>query len=516
MATSKTSVAVEPFFGGFVLETLTIGMYDESRNAIREYIQNGFDSIQRATHELKILTPGEGRIDIELSGDRRSVTIRDNGAGIPAKVAVDVLTRVGASNKDHRRHAGFRGIGRLSGIVFSDTLTFTTKAEGELKQTTVVFDAKAMRAGMSPTKGSAKSASDLINDTVTAYTTRAHRRDRHFLEVKLDGLRDAPAECLATTDMANFVSQIAPVPYSDEFPYLQKLREAAETYDIPIEEVNITVREAGKKRRPIEKPYRSTHSFESGHVPLTDCEIVHSPTKKWWGWIGKKAESGAYTDTRILGLRIRVRNIQIDGTELVRAVFADNKPSHERFQGYFLGEIFVRPEVLVPNARRDGFEDNRSWQVVFKELKSVTRKLVREAYTISKQGTTSLDALNQDLVEKRSKIKTLRRAEFADSDRAIAFSKSITTTQRRVAKALQAATFDTSAEVQAIGSELEDMKRETLSHIGGVELERDRLAIQEGARAEMLQDILLHLEDSLSPTCFAAAREALLEEYDEE
>ena len=87
MATDQSSVAFEPFFGGFVLETLTIGMYGEARNAIREYIQNGFDSVQRAVEELKTLKPGEGLIEIELAADRRSLIIRDNGAGLPVKAA---------------------------------------------------------------------------------------------------------------------------------------------------------------------------------------------------------------------------------------------------------------------------------------------------------------------------------------------------------------------------------------------------------------------------------------------
>ena len=43
MADAKP-LKIQPYFGGFVLETLTVGMYGESRNAIREYIQNGFDS----------------------------------------------------------------------------------------------------------------------------------------------------------------------------------------------------------------------------------------------------------------------------------------------------------------------------------------------------------------------------------------------------------------------------------------------------------------------------------------
>jgi hypothetical protein len=64
MATDATPVALEPFFGGFIIETLTcaIGMYGEARNAIREYIQNSFDSVQRAIEELGTLRPGEGLI----------------------------------------------------------------------------------------------------------------------------------------------------------------------------------------------------------------------------------------------------------------------------------------------------------------------------------------------------------------------------------------------------------------------------------------------------------------------
>lgn len=516
MPANRSDLPIDPFFGGFILETLTVGMYEESKNAIREYIQNGFDSIHKAIHELEILSPGDGRIDIILSGDHSSLTIRDNGAGIPARFASDILTRVGASTKDHRRNAGFRGIGRLSGIVFSDTVTFTTKAEGETKQTTVIFNAKAMRAGMAPSKGSTKSARKLLRDTVSAYTTSGHRRANHFLEVKLEGLTDPPKECVSAEDMLNFIGQVAPVPYSDEFPYVREIRNAAERADIPIEEVEITVRDGRKPAQYAKKHYGATYQFESGPVPLVKCDIMRSRTKKWWGWVGKKAESGAFADPRVAGLRFRVRNIQIDDTDIFREIFKSNKPSHERFQGYYVGEIFVRPGILVPNARRDGFEDNKTWRTVVKELKIEADKLAKHAYQTSREGSMSLDALNEDLAKKNTTIKTLRRANFSNTDKAIDFSSSITTAQRRVAKALQAATFDGAVELHAIASELDDLKRETLAHIGTAELERDREAIQDETRTEMLKDILVLLQDELSPGCFASAREVLIDEYGEE
>lgn len=164
MSSTNPVIHVEPYFGGFVLETLTIGMYGETRNAIREYIQNAFDSIQRAVNELELLRAGEGLIELELAED--SLVIRDNGAGLPIRNAAATLARVGASAKSHAKNAGFRGIGRLAGIVFANTVTFVTKAKGETQETVFVVDAKAMRAAMAPGKGSAKSAESLDRKSV--------------------------------------------------------------------------------------------------------------------------------------------------------------------------------------------------------------------------------------------------------------------------------------------------------------------------------------------------------------
>ncbi|MBS1164374.1 MAG: hypothetical protein H6R00_399 [Proteobacteria bacterium] len=516
MPDNRTSVPFDPFFGGFVLETLTIGMYGEARNAIREYIQNGFDSVQRAIDELKILPAGGGLIEIELAADRKSLTIRDNGAGLSVKQAATILTRVGASGKSHRHNAGFRGIGRLAGIVFSNTVTFTTKAKGEREQTTVVFKAKAMRAAMAPGKGSTKSVQDLMRESVDAYRTPHKDAQKHFFEVSLDGFTDPPDECLSATEMYDFVSQVAPVPYPADFPYRVQLAAAAGEAGIPIEEVRITIKDGEGRPKPVTKRYTDEYDFESGTVALNNCEIYRSPTHRWWAWVGKKDESGAYTDTRVSGLRVRVRNIQIDGTAIVRDVFRDHAKSHVRFQDYFLGEIFVEPSALVPNARRDGFEEDAAWKRVRIELAKVVKELGKEAYAVSKQGQLSVEAQKTNLQTSKKELKALQRTNFADADRAIKLSKNITTYQSRIAKGVLGADMETAAELQAIGSALSDIKLEALSHVGGAAAAVDREKVQQEARDEFLQEILAVLEEALSPDCFAKAQEALLAEFGEE
>lgn len=506
---TATPVSFTPYFGGFILETLTVGMYGEARNAIREYIQNGFDAILKA-RETDILGRGAGQILITMAPDKKSLTIRDDGAGISAKSAVATLTRIGASTKKHAQNAGFRGIGRLAGIVFSDRLTFITKAKGERQQTRVVFDAKAMRDAMAPSRGSSASAQELMSAFVRPFQEPSSRLDDHFFEVRLEGLRDAPNECTSPKAMRDFVSQVAPVPYPTDFPFSQELADAARAAKIPIEEVAITV-VGGGRTVPVHKLYGALYEFDGGEINLTGCEICVSPTGRWWAWIGKKEESGAYTDARVRGLRVRVRNIQIDGAELFRDIFRDNAKSQIRFQDYFLGEIFMAPTALVPNARRDGFEEDASWRSVRAELGSVAKALGREAYAVSTAGRLSLAAQRESLKKVRADFKALKKAGFADVDKTVALTRTITTNQQRVAKASEAADQPTSAALSAVGSEFADMKLEALRHVGAAAAELDREKVETEARDALMADIMEVLEEGLSPACLIEVRELLAE-----
>lgn len=506
-------VGFTPYFGGFILETLTIGMYGEARNAIREYIQNGFDSIQRA-RDLKLLAKDLGKITITMATDKKSLVIRDDGAGLPAVSAVKTLTRIGASSKKHTKNAGFRGIGRLAGIVFCDKLTFVTKAKGERKQTMVVFDAKAMRAAMSPDKGSAASAEDVMRKHVHPFQSATTKVAEHFFEVRIEGLRDAPVECTSVQKMRDYVSQVAPVPYPPDFPFRSKLASAEKASGIPIEEVAITVVADGKAHA-VHKQYGAKYAFDGGEIGLTACDVQTSPTNRWWAWIGKKAESGAYTNDRVRGLRVRVRNIQIDGVELFRDIFRDNAKSQIRFQDYFLGEIFVKPTALVPNARRDGFEEDASWRSVRKELGAVAKTLGSEAYAVSTAGQLSLSAQKDGLKKTGTDFRKLKKAKFADVDKTVALIRTITTRQKRVAKASEAAEMATVASLTAIGAEYTDMKIEALRHVGDAAGTLDREKVETEARESLIAEIMEVLDEQLSPKCLSEVRELLADFLDE-
>jgi Histidine kinase-, DNA gyrase B-, and HSP90-like ATPase len=499
MANSK-AVSVQPFFGGFVLETLTIGMYGESRNAIREYVQNSFDAIQRA-RELGLLTRKDGKIEVTLTADGSGLSIRDNGVGISAKSAVDTLTSVGASKKDYRTNAGFRGIGRLAGIVFSDEITFTTKVRGEPEQTVVVYDGRKLREAMAPGVGGSRSAEELLTECVTATIVDSAEPNSHFFEVKLRGLVEAPPECTDFNKMKAFLCQVAPLPYSTDFPFKEKILAAAAKTQISIDDVNLWLRDGDKRPSQIFRPYAADYLIESGRVKLEDVDIFAPESAHWWAWIGKKKESGSYKDPLVRGLRVRLRNIQVDGTDIMRDVFQKHAASYTRFQDWFIGEIFADPRFLVPNARRDGFEENTAWKTMREELSGVAQTLGRQSYDVSNDAQLTVASLEKNLKDAQKKITKLRKAGFKDVDDVISLTEKITSHAKRIAIASQEADLPTIAKLQAINSELGDIKRECLSKIGADPSPPDLEQIQTAAREELIRELIGVFEQQLSTRC---------------
>lgn len=517
MAAIRT-VEVDPFFGGFILETLTVGMYGESRNAIREYVQNGFDSIRTAISEHRLLKDGEGLIEIVMHPDGAGLTFRDNGAGLSSENAVDVLTAIGASGKSHKSDAGFRGIGRLAGIVFSSKVTFTTRAAGEDEKTVVVFHADRMRELMSPRRGTRLEARKVMTESVEASIVPVEVGDPpHFFEVRLDGLRDAPVECTEVRALCRFVSQVGPVPYPADFPFRKRLRDMEVRTGIPIEEVRIVVREG--KGSPIElrKLYGLDYEVaDAGLVQLNDCMLRADDDDRWWLWVGLKEASGSYEDPSVSGLRVRIKNIQIDGTDIFREIFQKAARSNVRFPDWFVGEIFVATGALVPNARRDNFEEDTTWRDVRRDLGSVAKELSSNAYEISNQGQLTLEKLEDKTNDVTEALLAARRGGFRSENRLIEISAEVTKLQKRVASASRNADLPTLSSLQAVGYQLADVKTEAIRALGGGGEAVDVEALELNARDEMLAEVWTILQRGLKPECLAQALKALTEEYGED
>jgi len=495
-------------------------MYGESRHALREYIQNAFDGIQRA-RQASVLDRNDGHISIKLDAAGDSISIRDNGIGLPNRSAADTLVSIGASGKNYQREAGFRGIGRLAGIVFCDTLVFRTKSAGDDAVVTVVYDARGMRDAMKPGSASAMSAERMITSFVTA--TRGAARDigEHFFEVTLQGFQDAPEECTSIPKLRDYLSQIAPVAYDSNIP--SKLRTVLEEGQVreksEIETVKISIVDPHSEIE-VFKPYQSVYrvgreSTESGEIEetaqavLSEIHLEHGTD--WWGWWGDKDQPGQYSDARVSGIRIRVKNIQIDGTEVFREIFKRKKPSYIRFQDWFVGEIFVRADALVPNARRDGFEENAAWKAVRSQWTVLAGKLAMRAYEISDKNQTNLVELEKDAESARNALDSLRRENFQNETRTIELAAAVTKIQKKIAKATKGAGPRALPSLQALASEVVDIRVEAVTHLAGAALKVDGDA-RDKFRKELLLEIQALVDAELENPC-ASRVSALLERH---
>lgn len=516
MSDQEESQQIRPRFGAFILETLTMGMYGESRNAIREYVQNSFDSLRDAV-QASLITPEQMNVSVVLDVANSEMTIRDNGLGLRSSSAVDVLVAVGSSKKDFRRNAGFRGIGRLAGIVICDELKFTTKARGDSKTTTVTFNAKKLRELLEP-ESQRDDAESTLAKCIKAVTSEVDEIGDHFFEVKLSKFHQPPKECLDLEALKTFLSQVSPLPYAPDFSHAKAIIDFAKTKGREIETIRLYV---GDTTRVIElfKPYGNTYAVKRVRAPLTSIDMVASTEGTWWGWVGRKKVSGAVKDPGTRGIRVRARNIQIDGIDIMKELFSSSfdpnssRLSYARFAEYYVGEIFVEPGAAIPNARRDGFEEEGHWIELRKELaKEVGAKYGVLAYRVMAAESTSASVLTTRLTTLEENARKLVEEKANDWDLISPVLNEAKEIQKRVEKGASLAEGEDSEQFYKIAT-----------RIGAVRHDVNRLNVQkartqdcsaevERATSDLTQRILKALKDGLGPTEWAKARAIVREE----
>lgn len=496
-----------PHVGAFVLETLTLGMYGEPCHTLREYVQNSFDAI-RAAQRTRFLT-ARGRVDVTFASER--ITIRDNGLGVKADQAWKTLTSVGASKKDRQRDAGFRGIGRLAGMAYCDELIFRTTFPGETTLTTLRFDCKSLLKAMSPDEGGDVELSKLLLSAITFKSAEnAVLAEEHFFEVTLNGLDKAPETLTDVSNVCDYLSETIPVDFHPDWNWGKKIEAGyQEFFSASLESIDLFVH-TDSSTTQIYKPHGDIYEFAKGSSKLKTVDFFPSDDGKYWGWIGRLSDSGAVTDTRTRGLRVRVRNIQVDGTEIFERLFSQVKPSYGRFSSYYVGEIHIDPERVIPNARRDGFEETKEWLETKAELiENLCRPLATGAYEASKEGQTDVKKVIDDIEKLIERARHLVENSRASYDDVVDLMNTAKRLRRRASAALKIiGDFDDTATdcgdsgdrklvaLQDASRSVESIENQARLLIGRFLGEEERIA---GLKARLRQEIVKELLDIVNP-----------------
>lgn len=355
--------------GKYTLESLTTGMYSDPKIVYREYIQNSVDSLEHAI-SLGMLEQQGMRIDIIVNADESYISIKDNGTGISATEAAQTLMNVGSSKKRNTNNRGFRGIGRLGGMSYCDTLIFTTSAENEKVKTIVSFNCKKLRHLLVPGEYEDMSLSAVLEE-ITTIETFPEKEEKHYLCVEMVDVNGF-SDLLDIDAVKSYISQVAPLPYqSRHFIYTSQLKSYLNDNGYIVEEFPIFVGENESDLEPVYKPNKSRFRSDRGKRTVDEIssmkyfDIIIDGELYALGWYGNCGWFGFLSEKEISGLRVRKGNILIGDNHTMNAIFKE-----ARFNGWTQGEIFIVTDKLIPNARRDDFEQNDAYYKFMEALSS--------------------------------------------------------------------------------------------------------------------------------------------------
>lgn len=370
-----------PQIGKDVIESLTIGMYEDCRFIYREYIQNSADQVDKAIKE-GLLNPGEDEIHIVINKEKRTITIEDNATGIPQEKVIPILLNIAHSTKKRGEDKGFRGIGRLGGLGYCSRLTFETSYKGESIRSTMFWDAAKLRAIIND-RSQKEDAVDVLKE-VTSVGTSKEKPESHYFKVTLDGV--SSNELLDVERVKDYLSMVAPVDISSQFIYRNKIKSFVAENKLNVDIYNIYV-----NGEQIFKPYTNNiyDEKQGGKKKIDDILDVEFLISKdssgniiYWGWYSLSRLNGQMRQMNLArGIRLRKENIQIGDEEICKKFFVNT--TDQRFSFYFFGEIHAVNKELIPNSRRDYFGENEMLHDFEKQIRQDFIKLKDICYDAS-------------------------------------------------------------------------------------------------------------------------------------
>jgi len=386
----------EASIGKYLFDSLTLGMYDNPLCIFREYIQNSADSIDKAVSE-KLLDREKAEIFINIDPQKKNIVIEDNGFGIIKNDVAKTLLSIGNSSKIGFRERGFRGIGRLGGMAYCDEIEFQTKSKGDDTVSVNKWNCIKITEMLNPQNLHYKDATlvDVVKECATIEHNKADKKNNGgYFRVELKNVNCTNNVLLDIAEVKKYISKVAPVPFNYQvFPFGKeiddKLRKEIPNYNIFKVVVNF---------EEIFKPYKTSIQLSKGMDKISNIieyELLDDDGKIIAkGWRGERDNLNGYIPKgeNIDGIRVRVGNILLGDEKLLDKAFVE-----QRFNSWFTGEVHTIDPRLIPNSRRDDFEDNQIREVLYN--------------SIEKTLGTPLSSLIRDKSNERSKLKPVVKAE---------------------------------------------------------------------------------------------------------
>ena len=400
----------EPIFGKNVIETLSEGMYDNPLFLYREYVQNAADAIDAAV-EAGVLENDEGQIQITIDSDKRRVVFHDNGIGIAERDVPAMLANIGNSQKDRLKNKGFRGIGRLGGLGYCRIVRFETSIKGESEKSVLEWDADSLHAILVDQREQID-AGELIKRITTVHTEKANI-DEHFFRVSLIDILETSDDLLDVEDVRKYLSMVAPVPFDyQRFRFVSDIETFIQENRLPkLHEYQVYL-----NGDEIRKGYATPLVIDGGTKTVDVLDVVcrllnHNGKTVGWYWFCVSRFEGVLPKACWQRcIRLRKSNIQIGEADCL-----SNHPKRgqalwkeDRGNNYFMGEIHALDERLIPNSRRDYFNQD----VACREFEAALAEEFLQLHSLYHKAS-EIRSLVQTIQRTNDKLKAFQQKDRA-------------------------------------------------------------------------------------------------------
>lgn len=365
----NSSNFVSGVLGGQILDIITTGMYTNPLMAIREYIQNSVDSIDQ--RRKSTTNNYNGKIDIDVDGKSRCITILDNGIGVANDDLVQCLVSLGFSKKDASKNRGFRGIGRLGGLAYCGKLVFETRSKAKERVGIITWDGESIRKLLGNNSGRTKLRSVLSKAATLAFRKAHFSEPPSFFSVKLIDVKPFHKdELMNLSTLKNYISQVAPVPFDKRcFSFAKKIEKhlfavpGYSSYDVRLNNTKVF------------RPYTDVFQISRDRYDrIVDVKLLSfegtNANDFCHGWYAITGFNSSIPRSQPLrGIRVRQGNISIGNEYYLEDIFTER-----RFAGWHIGELHVNYDVK-PNARRDDFEQSKDFERFLEQLRGFGKHL---------------------------------------------------------------------------------------------------------------------------------------------
>lgn len=349
--------------GAEIISILTKGMYPDSRDALREYVQNSVDA------EAK-------NIEIKIRGN--SIVVEDDGFGMDEETMRRAI-RIGISDKNPKVDVGFRGIGIYSSFHLCDKLYIYSKRDGDTPHL-LIFNFKAMRELLEQQqigRLSGKISGDqlidlqsLLQRNMEVKTLTSDKFPKTGTRVEMEGLDPNFFKSLSKfEEVAEYLRQVVPLHFNpDRFKWAKivekKISEICVEHKAEFTLVDLTL-QVNTQIEKLYRPYADEYFEEESLKPI----FKEIKTRGYffgvaWGCLNSARKKIA--DKELRGFLIKKQGFAI-GKRADLARYFRRTTYFDRY----IGEVIVVNADLLPNAPRTDFESSPLRTLFFEALNDV-------------------------------------------------------------------------------------------------------------------------------------------------